>query len=62
MIGAIAAGAIAASLAAGAAQAAPVKNVRDWVAQAIGAIETFKKTFPPRWRASRGTRASVSTR
>jgi transposase len=31
-------------------------------AQAIGAIETFKKTFPPRWRASRGTRASVSTR
>jgi transposase len=31
-------------------------------AQAIGAIETFKKTSPPRWRASRGTRASVSTR
>lgn len=31
-------------------------------AQAEGAIETFKKTSPPRWRASRGTRASVSTR
>ena len=31
-------------------------------AQAEGAIETFKKTSPPRWRASRGTRASVLTR
>jgi transposase len=31
-------------------------------AQAEGAIEAFKKTSPPRWRASRGTRASASTR
>jgi transposase len=30
-------------------------------AQAAGAIETFKKTSPPRWRASRASRASVST-
>jgi len=31
-------------------------------AQADGAIEAFKKTSPPRWRASRATRASASTR
>ena len=31
-------------------------------AQAEGAIEAFKKTSPPRWRASRGSRASASTR
>ena len=30
-------------------------------AQATGAIEAFKKTSPPRWQASRVTRASVST-
>jgi transposase len=30
-------------------------------AQAIGAIEAFKKTFPPRWRASRASRALAST-
>lgn len=31
-------------------------------AQAEGAIEAFKKTSPPRWRASRTNRASASTR
>jgi transposase len=31
-------------------------------AQAAGAIEAFKKTSPPRWRASRATRISASTR
>jgi transposase len=31
-------------------------------AQAEGAIEAFKKTCPPRWRASRASRASASTR
>jgi transposase len=31
-------------------------------AQAEGAIEAFKKTSPPRWQASRATRASTSTR
>ena len=31
-------------------------------AQAGGAIEAFKKTFPPRWQASRASRASASTR
>jgi transposase len=31
-------------------------------AQAEGAIEAFKKTSPPRWRASRASRAAVSTR
>ncbi len=31
-------------------------------AQAIGAIEAFKNTFPPRWRASRASRALASTR
>jgi hypothetical protein len=31
-------------------------------AQAEGAIETFKKTSPPRWHASRASRASASTR
>jgi transposase len=31
-------------------------------AQAAGAIEAFKKTSPPRWRASRASRASASTR
>ncbi len=31
-------------------------------AQAEGAIEAFKKTSPPRWRASRASRASASTR
>lgn len=31
-------------------------------AQAIGAIETFKKTSPPRWQASRTSRASAATR
>jgi transposase len=31
-------------------------------AQADGAIEAFKKTSPPRWRASRATRALASTR
>lgn len=31
-------------------------------AQAAGAIETFKKTSPPCWRASRGSRTSASTR
>jgi transposase len=31
-------------------------------AQATGAIETFKKTSPPRWRAWRVSRASASTR
>lgn len=30
-------------------------------AQAEGAIETFKKTSPPRWRASRASKASVAT-
>jgi transposase len=30
-------------------------------AQAAGAIETFKKTSPPRWQASRATRASAQT-
>ena len=29
-------------------------------AQAIGAIEAFKKTSPPRWQASRASRASAS--
>jgi transposase len=31
-------------------------------AQAIGAIEAFKKTSPPRWRVLRASRASASTR
>ncbi len=31
-------------------------------AQADGAIAAFKKTSPPRWRASRASRASSSTR
>lgn len=31
-------------------------------AQATGAIETFKKTSPPRWQALRASRASASTR
>lgn len=31
-------------------------------AQAEGAIEAFKKTFPPRWQASRASRASAPTR
>jgi transposase len=31
-------------------------------AQAAGAIEAFKKTSPPRWRASRASGASASTR
>jgi len=31
-------------------------------AQAEGAIEAFKKTFLPRWQASRASRASASTR
>jgi len=31
-------------------------------AQAEGAIEAFKKTSPPRWRASCASRAAVSTR
>ena len=31
-------------------------------AQAEGAIEAFKKTSPPRWQASRATRASAPTR
>ena len=31
-------------------------------AQAEGAIEHFKRTSPPRWRASRATRASASMR
>ena len=31
-------------------------------AQAIGAIEAFKKTSPPRWRVSRASRASASMR
>lgn len=31
-------------------------------AQAEGAIEAFKKTSPPRWQASRTSRASASTR
>lgn len=31
-------------------------------AQAEGAIEAFKNTSPPRWRASPGTKASVSMR
>jgi transposase len=31
-------------------------------AQAEGAIEAFKKTSPPRWRASRASRASAATR
>ena len=31
-------------------------------AQAEGATETFKKTFPPRWQASRASRASALTR
>ena len=31
-------------------------------AQAEGAIEAFKKTSPPRWQASRASRASASTR
>jgi len=31
-------------------------------AQAAGAIETFKKTSPPRWQALRASRASASTR
>ena len=30
-------------------------------AQADGAIETFKKTFPPRWQASRARRVSRAT-
>jgi transposase len=30
--------------------------------QTVGAIEAFKKTSPPRWRASRASRTSVSTR
>lgn len=28
-------------------------------AQAIGAVETFKKTSPPRWQASRASRTST---
>jgi len=31
-------------------------------AQAPGAIEAFKKTSPPRWQASRASRASAATR
>jgi len=31
-------------------------------AQAAGAVEAFKKTSPPRWQASRASRALVSTR
>ena len=31
-------------------------------AQAEGAIEAFKKTSPPRWQASRASRAAASTR
>ena len=31
-------------------------------AQAAGAIEAFKKTSPPRWQASRASRASASAR
>ena len=31
-------------------------------AQAAGAIEAFKKTSPPRWQASRASRASAATR
>lgn len=31
-------------------------------AQAVGAIEAFKKNSRPRWRASRASKASVSTR
>ena len=31
-------------------------------AQAAGAIAAFKKTSPPRWRASRANRASAATR
>lgn len=31
-------------------------------AQAVGAIETYKKTFPPRWRVSPATRVSASMR
>jgi len=31
-------------------------------AQAAGAIEAFKKTSPPRWRASRASRTSAATR
>jgi transposase len=31
-------------------------------AQAEGAIEAFKKTSPPRWQASRASRASAATR
>jgi len=31
-------------------------------AQAEGAVEAFEKTSPPRWRASRGSRASALTR
>ena len=31
-------------------------------AQAEGAVEAFKKTSPPRWQASPGTKASVWTR
>jgi transposase len=31
-------------------------------AQATGAIETFKKSSPPRWQASRASRALASTR
>jgi transposase len=31
-------------------------------AQAEGAIETFKKTSPPRWQGSRASRTSASTR
>ena len=31
-------------------------------AQAEGAIAAFKKTSPPRWRASRPTKASASMR
>jgi hypothetical protein len=31
-------------------------------AQAEGAIETFKKTSPPRWRASRASRAAKLAR
>ena len=31
-------------------------------ARAVGAIEALRRTSPPRWQASRGSMASVSTR
>jgi hypothetical protein len=34
-------------------------QARHLLAQAEGAIEAFKKTSPPRWRASRRTRAVI---